>query len=236
MAKTKANNTKAVESTGAGTSDGQTTIDQINDTSSDVINAGDNSGIENSGTPPENTGEQGADQGNINSEVNNGDGNVNADNNGTLPENGGEQSGTTDQSITIHEDQTVDDGLDMEFETLHEEKVHELIAEYETVSGKEFKPSDFVNALSMLISLAKGEYVIIPAKDGSENLYSEKPADTNQAIDTELAGVEDQVFASNPKLNEYFKTVDGQPFYTDAAAKNHAKGLEDKTVTKITKG
>lgn len=43
----------------------------------------------------------------------------------------------------------------------------------------------------------------------------------------------DQVFKENPNLKEYFKTSDGTPFYSQNAAQNHAKKLEDKTITPV---
>lgn len=43
----------------------------------------------------------------------------------------------------------------------------------------------------------------------------------------------DKVFKSNPSLKEYFKTSDGKPFYSESAARNHAKALEDKTVVPV---
>lgn len=239
MAKTKTNKAGAVGMIGAAANSGQTTIDQINGTPPEVINVTDNADIENNGTLLQNRGEQGdADQGNIKPEENNGEGNINPENNGITPESGtGGEQGGADQDNPNPEGNNAggDGGSEISFEDL-DENVDELVLQYQEATGNEFKPSDLVTALKMMISLAKGDYVIIPAKDGSENIYAQKPADTNQVINTELADVEDQVFAGNPKLTEYFKTVDGQPFYTDAAAKNHAKGLEDKTVTKITKG
>ncbi|GGB82994.1 hypothetical protein GCM10007424_23770 [Flavobacterium suaedae] len=45
--------------------------------------------------------------------------------------------------------------------------------------------------------------------------------------------MKDKVFESNPKLQHYFKTADGQAFYNEPDAKNHAKTLTDKTVTPV---
>lgn len=39
-----------------------------------------------------------------------------------------------------------------------------------------------------------------------------------------------EVFEQNPKLEKCFATADGQAFYKEDDAKNHAKSLEDKTV------
>jgi hypothetical protein len=43
------------------------------------------------------------------------------------------------------------------------------------------------------------------------------------------------IFEQNPDLKEVFQTVDGELFYTDNAAKNHARTLEDKTVEHFTR-
>jgi hypothetical protein len=45
----------------------------------------------------------------------------------------------------------------------------------------------------------------------------------------------DHVFATNPRLDVYYKTSDGVAFYTRNAAENHAAGLKDKTVKTITR-
>jgi hypothetical protein len=39
-----------------------------------------------------------------------------------------------------------------------------------------------------------------------------------------------EIFEQNPDLKEVFQTTDGEFFYTENAAKNHARSLEDKTV------
>lgn len=43
----------------------------------------------------------------------------------------------------------------------------------------------------------------------------------------------DQIFKSNPNLKEYFRTSDGIAFFTDNAARNHARSLENKTITTV---
>ncbi|TWI22196.1 hypothetical protein [Sphingobacterium siyangense] len=40
-------------------------------------------------------------------------------------------------------------------------------------------------------------------------------------------------FKNNPDLLEYFETSDGQAFYKKQDAKNYAKGLTDKSVSKV---
>lgn len=42
-----------------------------------------------------------------------------------------------------------------------------------------------------------------------------------------------KIFQNNPQLDAYFETSDGMPFYTENAAKNHAKDLKDKEVKRI---
>ena len=42
-----------------------------------------------------------------------------------------------------------------------------------------------------------------------------------------------QVFEQNPKLEKYYGTSDGEAFYNENDAKNHAKNLEDKTVETV---
>lgn len=42
-----------------------------------------------------------------------------------------------------------------------------------------------------------------------------------------------KIFQNNPQLDVYFETSDGTPFYTENAAKNHAKDLKDKEVKRI---
>lgn len=46
---------------------------------------------------------------------------------------------------------------------------------------------------------------------------------------------EDKIFKAHPSLEVYYKTADGQPFYKEHDAKNHAKTLTDKTVKKVEK-
>ncbi len=43
----------------------------------------------------------------------------------------------------------------------------------------------------------------------------------------------DPVFKQNPKLEKYYSTSDGEAFYNDNDAKNHAKTLEVKTVETV---
>ena len=43
------------------------------------------------------------------------------------------------------------------------------------------------------------------------------------------------IFTQNPNLQEVFKTSDGEYFYTENSAKNHAKTLEDKSVQHLEK-
>jgi len=43
----------------------------------------------------------------------------------------------------------------------------------------------------------------------------------------------DKIFDINPNLKAYYKTNDGTAFYTENDAKNHARGLKDKTVEKV---
>lgn len=38
-------------------------------------------------------------------------------------------------------------------------------------------------------------------------------------------------FETNPHLKAYFQTSDGEAFYEEQDARNHAKSLEDKTIT-----
>ena len=40
-------------------------------------------------------------------------------------------------------------------------------------------------------------------------------------------------FKNNPDLKEYFETSDGQKFYKEDLAKNHARSLDDKGVTHV---
>lgn len=42
-----------------------------------------------------------------------------------------------------------------------------------------------------------------------------------------------EVFKQNPNLEKYFGTSDGEAFYNENDAKNHAKNLEDKTVETV---
>lgn len=43
------------------------------------------------------------------------------------------------------------------------------------------------------------------------------------------------VMAEWPKVQEFFQTSDGQCFFDDNLARNHARGLEDKAVDKISR-
>ena len=45
----------------------------------------------------------------------------------------------------------------------------------------------------------------------------------------------DKIFEDHPNLDVIFTTSDNVPFYTENQAKNHAKTLEHKKVTKHTK-
>ncbi len=42
--------------------------------------------------------------------------------------------------------------------------------------------------------------------------------------------MKNEIFKANPQLDCYFETTDGECFFTDNAAKDHAKSLADKTV------
>jgi hypothetical protein len=41
------------------------------------------------------------------------------------------------------------------------------------------------------------------------------------------------VFKQNPKLEKYYSTSDGEAFYNENDAKNHAKSLDEKTVETV---
>lgn len=41
----------------------------------------------------------------------------------------------------------------------------------------------------------------------------------------------DKIFNANPNLKAYFATSDGQAFYTQNSAANHARTLKNKTIT-----
>ena len=43
------------------------------------------------------------------------------------------------------------------------------------------------------------------------------------------------IFTHNPNLKEVLKTSDGEYFYTENSAKNHAKTLDDKSVEHLEK-
>ena len=43
------------------------------------------------------------------------------------------------------------------------------------------------------------------------------------------------IFTQNPNLKEVFKTSDGEYFYNENSAKNHAKTLDDKSVEHLEK-
>lgn len=51
----------------------------------------------------------------------------------------------------------------------------------------------------------------------------------------EKAKKKDEVFATNPNLDVYYKTSDGKAFFTENTAKLYAEGLKDKNVKKVTK-
>lgn len=42
--------------------------------------------------------------------------------------------------------------------------------------------------------------------------------------------MKNEIFQANPKLDCYFKTSDGESFFTENAAKDHARSLTEKTV------
>jgi hypothetical protein len=42
--------------------------------------------------------------------------------------------------------------------------------------------------------------------------------------------MKNKIFKANPKLDCYFETTDGECFFTENSAKDHARNLEDKTV------
>ena len=42
--------------------------------------------------------------------------------------------------------------------------------------------------------------------------------------------MKNEIFKANPQLDCYFETTDGECFFTDNAAKDHAKSLAVKTV------
>lgn len=44
------------------------------------------------------------------------------------------------------------------------------------------------------------------------------------------------VFKQNPKLESYFQTSDGNNFFKDFDAKNHAKSLKNKAIKEVKKG
>jgi len=45
--------------------------------------------------------------------------------------------------------------------------------------------------------------------------------------------MKDPIFKTNPKLEHYFKTADGNAFFTEHDAKNHATSLKSKKVEKV---
>ena len=67
------------------------------------------------------------------------------------------------------------------------------------------------------------------AKDAEEQ--AAKEADEKAAKEA----AKDTVFAANPNLDVYYKTSDGVAFFTKNTAEQHAVGLKDKTVKKVTK-
>ncbi|OXA83676.1 hypothetical protein B0A56_00715 [Flavobacterium columnare NBRC 100251 = ATCC 23463] len=47
-----------------------------------------------------------------------------------------------------------------------------------------------------------------------------------------MQDIVNNIFKENPKLDELFTTSDGNAFYLEGDAKNHAKSLENKSVKK----
>lgn len=45
--------------------------------------------------------------------------------------------------------------------------------------------------------------------------------------------VMNEIFKQNPNLEKYYGTSDGEAFYNENDAKNHAKNLDDKTVESV---
>lgn len=45
--------------------------------------------------------------------------------------------------------------------------------------------------------------------------------------------MKNEIFKANPNLDLYYQTSDGEPFFTENAAHNHAKGLKNKSVTPV---
>lgn len=46
----------------------------------------------------------------------------------------------------------------------------------------------------------------------------------------------DKIFEKYPKINVYYKTDDGNSFFLESDAKNHAKSLNNKSVQPIHRG
>ncbi|MBB6499121.1 hypothetical protein [Pedobacter cryoconitis] len=45
----------------------------------------------------------------------------------------------------------------------------------------------------------------------------------------------EELFALHPKLDVYYQTSDGNQFYLEKFAQNHAQGLKNKTIQKTIK-
>lgn len=45
----------------------------------------------------------------------------------------------------------------------------------------------------------------------------------------------DEIFKNNPDLHEYYETSDGQKFYTENLARNHARSLDKNEVQHVTR-
>lgn len=45
--------------------------------------------------------------------------------------------------------------------------------------------------------------------------------------------MKNEIFKANPNLDLYYQTSDGEPFFTENAAHNHAKSLKNKSVTPV---
>jgi hypothetical protein len=72
-----------------------------------------------------------------------------------------------------------------------------------------------------------------PAKKTEQDQQAQQ-APLKQEKKTEKK-VNNDPFKMYPNLDVYYQTSDGTAFFTQNAAENHAKTLENKTVTKITK-
>jgi len=51
-----------------------------------------------------------------------------------------------------------------------------------------------------------------------------------------LAVIAADIFKANPNLETYHETSDGEAFFNDSDARNHAKTLKDRTVKEVKKG